>query len=77
MGGDTFIRPHPPSLDVLALYCCESIEGEDGGAGHSGGGAGHAGGRDGGSARGTTSYCTRVGLEKEMSLITFTYSCQI
>ena len=27
-----------------------------------GGGAGHAGGGGGGSARGTTSYCTRVGF---------------
>ena len=57
-----FIRPRPPSPDGLA---------------------GHAGGGGSGSARGTTSPLLHKGwvctgsMEKEMLLITFTYSCQI
>ena len=47
---------------LLCTHSCGPHAG-GGGAGHAGGGgADHAGGGGGGSARGTTSYCTRVGF---------------
>ena len=73
--GDMVIRP-PMALLYTVVSPFEGRSGSAGCSGGGGGGAGHAGGGGSGSARGTTSYCTKVGLEKEMS-ITSTNSCQI